>query len=224
MNKYKHIRKKAMYLREKHKMTLGDICNHLKMSKTTVYYWIKDTPIPRTAKQTQAQIKGSKGSKIKWKKLREKAYLKASIDANILFKDTTFRDFITIYLCEGYRRCRNTVSVANSNKNIILLSYKWIKALSARAISFKIQIHIDQDENKLKEYWGKLLDIQKDIIKTTRKSNSGNLNGRLWRSEYGVLTIQTHDTYLRSKIQLCQRFDSSLPDKKKNRLFHRRQG
>jgi hypothetical protein len=34
-----------------------------------------------------------------------------------------------------------------------------------------------------------------------RKSNSNQLAGRTWRSEHGVLTVTTHDTYFRARLQ-----------------------
>jgi hypothetical protein len=34
-----------------------------------------------------------------------------------------------------------------------------------------------------------------------RKSNSGQLAGRTWRSKYGVLTVCTSDTLLRAELQ-----------------------
>lgn len=38
-------------------MTLDDIVDCLQLPKTTIYYWIKDIPIPRTQKQTAAQLR-----------------------------------------------------------------------------------------------------------------------------------------------------------------------
>ena len=34
-----------------------------------------------------------------------------------------------------------------------------------------------------------------------RKSNSGQLKGRNWRSRHGVLTVCANDTYLRARLQ-----------------------
>ena len=36
-----------------------------------------------------------------------------------------------------------------------------------------------------------------------RKSNSGKLAGRKWRSRHGVLTVGANDTQLRARLQAC---------------------
>jgi hypothetical protein len=38
-------------------------------------------------------------------------------------------------------------------------------------------------------------------VRVLRKSNSGQLSGRVWRSRYGVLTVRTCDTQLRARVQ-----------------------
>ena len=43
--------------------------------------------------------------------------------------------------------------------------------------------------------------VPREKVRFQRKSNSGNLNGRKWRSRYGVLTAAIHDTYFRARLQ-----------------------
>ena len=43
-------------------------------------------------------------------------------------------------------------------------------------------------------------------IKATRKSNSGSLKGRQFRSVYGLLTLEMGDTYLRARLQAWMDF------------------
>jgi len=207
MKKYEHLRRKAVELRTKHKMTLTEIRERLALPKTTVYYWIKDIKIPRTDKQNAAANVANKIMVRAWvkkcNKLREDAYNEGKETAPELFKDPLFRDFITIYLCEGYRKQRNSVSVVNSNPKIMLLTHKFIKKYGnlKRKIGYRIHFHADQNEEELKDYWGALLNVSASAMKTLRKSNSGKLSGRNWRSKYGLLTVRIGDTYLRSKLQ-----------------------
>jgi len=203
MKKYDHLKKKALLFRQKG-MSLLDICERLKLCKGTVYYWIKEIPLSEvTKKQKASVIAAGKASHRKFKKLREEAYELGVKEYPKLMKENDFRDFVMLYLTEGYRRSVNTASVANSNKNLIGLAYKWIKKLAnpERKLSFSIQCHEDNDENNLKIYWSKILKIDKSLIKVTRKSNSGKMSGRNWRSEYGVFTVCCCDTYLRSRIE-----------------------
>lgn len=81
------------------------------------------------------------------------------------------------------------------------MSDRWLRELSTRPVSYAIQYHADQDLRRLQIYWGTLLDIEPDRIRFQRKSNSGMLAGRTWRSEFGVLKAETHDTYLRARMQ-----------------------
>jgi hypothetical protein len=203
VNKYIHLKIKARKLRTEG-WSLDDICNNFKLSKGTVFYWIKDLPLTRPAKK--CTIAAVKAIKEKFKKLRDSAYEEGLNNIQELLKDNKFRDFIIIYLTEGYRRCRNSVSVSNSNPNIIKLSYYFIKKFARNKIDLQLQIHVDQNELNVKQYWANLLSVPVDIIAVSRKSNSGQLVGRKWRSQYGVLNIRVNDTYLRSKIQAWMDF------------------
>jgi hypothetical protein len=45
-NKYAHLRQRAVELRTERQMSLDEIVERLQLPKTTIYYWIKDIPIP----------------------------------------------------------------------------------------------------------------------------------------------------------------------------------
>jgi len=123
------------------------------------------------------------------------------VEAPALLQDLTFRDFVVLYMAEGTKRQRNTVAFVNSNANMMRLAHGWIKNFTQNKLDYGIQYHIDQDEAKLKEYWAGILGIQPAIIKTMRKSNSGKLSGRQFRSQYGLLTVRVGDTKLRARLQ-----------------------
>lgn len=197
--KYDHLKEKAKELRLQG-LSVGEICNRLKLSKGTVWYWIKNIPLQRK-KLKPNHLAASNANKEKHKKLRKEAYESGKSSFKKLSEDPTFRDFVCMYLGEGYRKNKNQVAIGNSNPQIVKLSKKWIIKLSSNKVEYRIQYHQDQDLEKLKDFWSSALEISKDEIKFQRKSNSGKLNGRKWRSEYGILTVRTSDTYLRSKIQ-----------------------
>jgi len=113
MKKYVHLKEKAIELREGGS-TLNDLCGHFSgIAKTTIYYWIRKIPVKRTA-QSEAQRKGTKAIIEKYRKLRKEAYEDAHKKAGKLLSDKFLRDFILIYLTEGFRRNRNVVEVGNS--------------------------------------------------------------------------------------------------------------
>jgi len=202
MKSVAHLKEKAILLRNKN-LSVNDIGKMLSISKSTICSWVKDIPITKTIKQTLAQQIGSAANKEKYRKIREEYYQQGIKEYNELKNHLTFRDFIMIYLTEGYRKDKNSVSVCNSNPKIMKLSYYWITKLKTegRKFDFQVQIHEDQYPEEVKNFWASILKINTEEIKIFPKSNSGKLKGRNWRSEFGVLTIRLGDTQLRSKIQ-----------------------
>lgn len=118
-----------------------------------------------------------------------------------LADEPTFTDFVCMYIGEGYNRSRNTVSLANSDPRVIRLADHWIRGYSRNKVTYWIQYHADQDLRYLAAFWGFGLGVDPELIKLQRKSNSGQLSGRSWRSKHGVLTVCANDTQLRSRVQ-----------------------
>lgn len=199
--RYDHLRTKAIELRTRHNMTLEDIMERLALPKTTVYYWIKDLPIPRTEKQSAAQQARADAVRLKHAALRDAAYQQGAAEAPELLKDSTFRDFVVLYMAEGTKRDRNKVGFVNSDAQLVKLAHKWMKQLSNGSFYYALQYHVDHDVDELRGYWANILGIQADKIKLTRKSNSGALSGRHFRSQYGLLAVETGDTYFRARLQ-----------------------
>ena len=106
-----------------------------------------------------------------------------------------------MYIGEGYKRNRNRVSIANSDPRVMMLATRWLRALSRKKLQFSVQYHADQDLRKLSEFWATTLGVDAQNIRMQRKSNSGQLAGRSWRSRHGVLTVTTCDTLLRARLQ-----------------------
>ncbi len=200
-HKYDHLRKKAIVLRSERAMTLDEIVDCLSLPKTTVYSWIKDIPIPQTEKQTAAQRQKAQKVREKYAALRDAAYQQGWNEAPTLLQDLSFRDFVVLYMAEGFKRNRNSVAFCNSNAEMICLAHRWIVKLTCNKIDYQLQCHVDHDEAELQAYWGKLLSVTPSDIKVIRKSNSGKLSGRQFRSVYGVFTVRTGDTYLRTRLE-----------------------
>lgn len=200
MKKYDHLKKLAIELRAKN-FTLPTICERLGLSKGTVFYWIKDIPIPRTEDQRKCTVAASRANKEKWEKIRREYYNLGKNYFSEIERDPHLRDFVIIYLTEGYRKTRNVVQVTNSNINIIQTSHKFIQMFSNKKITYNLQCHVDNDEEKLLDYWSNGLKIDRNHIRIIRKSNSGNLSGRKWRSLYGVMGISVNDTKFRMMIE-----------------------
>jgi AcrR family transcriptional regulator len=195
-----YVREKARQLRTEKKLTIDELAERLAISRTTIYYWVKDVPIGTTKKETLAARRASRSNKERHARLRQAAYERGQSELPGLLREPTFRDFVCMYIGEGYKRSRNVVSICNSDPAVIQLGTKWIGRLSDHQITYSFQHHADQVPRDLCEFWGGLLHVNPAEIKFQRKSNSGKLTGRTWRSRYGVLQVRVSDTYLRARI------------------------
>lgn len=106
-----------------------------------------------------------------------------------------------MYIAEGYKKNRNVVSIANSDDAVLRPAQMWMERLSPKPLRYSIQYHADQNLDELRSFWGEALLISGEEIRFQRKSNSGGLAGRRWRSQHGVLTVWCHDTYSRARLE-----------------------
>jgi hypothetical protein len=195
-----YVREKARSLRVDRRLSIVEIAERLALPKTTIYYWVRDLPLGRPRRENQ--LAGTRAMQRKFRVLREAAYEdgRSTFDA-LAAGDPTFRDFICMYVGEGSKRDRNVVAVGNSDPRVLVLATRWLRILSRRPIRFELQYHADQEVSSLREFWAETLDIDPTAVALQRKSNSGKLNGRSWRSRHGVLTVRTSDTQLRARLQ-----------------------
>ena len=196
-----YLRERARELRVKNKLSLDEIAERLALPKTTVWYWIVDLPLGRPRRWSAGQRKGNQSMQNKWRLLREAAYARGIEEYDELIKLPTFRDFVVLYIVEGYKRRRNTASVCNSDPAIVSLAAHWLRRLSGREPVVRVQYHRDQDEHELMAFWANTLGTDASAIRLHPKSNSGQLRTRIWRCAHGVASVDVHDTYLRARIQ-----------------------
>ena len=196
-----YIKQKAQQLRREKKMTIDELSECLSLSRTTIFYWVRDMPIPRTAKETAAQLRRARDNSERARLVREAAYDHGSITMHRLAEEPGFQDFVCMYIGEGYKRNRNVVSIGNSDPTVVRLANHWIRRLSRRKVSYELQHHADQDPEELRRFWSTELECAPEEISIQRKSNSNGLTGRKWRSEHGVLQVRTNDTLLRAELQ-----------------------
>jgi hypothetical protein len=196
-----YIKEKALQLRRERKMTIDEISECLAIPRTTIFYWVGPVPIPRTARQTAAQLERAREHKERHRLAREAAYFHGFVTYMSLIEEPGFRDFICMYIGEGYKRNRNVVSVSNSDRAVVKLADYWLRRLSHRKVTYAIQHHADQDPGQLRRFWSTELGADPDSISIQRKSNSNGLKGRKWRSEHGVVQVTVHDTLFRAELQ-----------------------
>ncbi len=199
-----YIRDKARQMRVERNFTIDQIAERLALSRTTIYHWVKDLPIERSAdRQSEGQRKRSARNVERCRQKRQAAYEQGAAEFAALAKDPTFRDFVCMYMGEGYKRNRNRVSRRELRSDRRSRSrIAWISGPSPRTgFSTTVQYHGDQDPARLRAFWAFRLGIEPDRIRLQRKSNSNRLSGRTWRSRWGVLTVRADDTQLRARLQ-----------------------
>jgi hypothetical protein len=204
-----YLREKARELRVKNKMSLDEIGECLALGKTTVWYWIADLPDPVIKHRARegggwgpaAWKAAAEANRKRFKAARDAAYRQGLDEFAELDAELGFRDFVCLYIAEGYKRNLNVVSVANSDPKVIALCNRWIKRFAANKVSYSFQHHADQDPDLLVAFWADHLGADPSDFSFQRKSNSGQLRGRKWRCRYGVLTVTANDTQFRSRLQ-----------------------
>jgi hypothetical protein len=195
-----YVREKARELRLERRLSIVEIAERLGLPKSTIFYWVRDIPLQRPRRDDTHP--GNRGMQRKFRMMREQAYEDGLQSFQTLCAgDPTFRDFVCMYVGEGCKRDRNRVSIGNSDPRVVMLATRWLRALSRNKLQFSVQYHADQELRKLSEFWASTLGLESQDIRVQRKSNSGELGGRAWRSRYGVLTVTTCDTLLRARLQ-----------------------
>lgn len=196
-----YVREKARSLRVEKHLSIDEIAARLALPKTTIYYWVRDLPLGRARRGSAGQRKGNRNMQRNYALRRAAAYLQGRIEFVDLMGEPTFRDFVCLYMAEGYKRSRNEVSVCNSDPAIVLLCARWLRRFARNPVTYSVQYHADQELDELRRFWAKTLSVAPDEIRLKRKSNSGRLSGRTWRSRYGVLSVSACDTLFRARLE-----------------------
>ena len=191
-------------MRVERQFTIDQLAERLALSRSTIYYWVRDLPIPGSGPGGEfpeaARRKGNRAMQRKYRLLREQAYSEGIGEFDELAVDPTFRDFVCLYIAEGYKRNRNAVSICNSDPAVMRIATRWVRRASTKEPEFMLQYHADQDPDELRRFWSDALAIEA-TIRLQRKSNSNQLAGRIWRCRHGVLTVRVGDTRFRARLQ-----------------------
>lgn len=198
-----YLREKARELRAEKELTIDEIADRLAVGRTTVFYWVGDMPRPGRClvRPGPAHQLGSRAMQQKFKRRRDEAFELGLWEFPRLCRQPGFRDFVGMYIAEGFKRNRNTVALGNSDPAVVVLADRWLREFSNRKIGYAVQHHADQNLDELRRFWGGRLNMAPGRIDFQRKSNSNQLKSRTWRSQYGVITVRTNDTYFRARLE-----------------------
>jgi hypothetical protein len=87
----------------------------------------RDLPIGTTENETLAARRAGNANRANHMRLREAAYQRGRAEYAGLLEQPTFRDFVCMYIGEGYRRDRSVVSICNSDPAVVRLA--WMDAV-----------------------------------------------------------------------------------------------
>ncbi|MEJ7750748.1 MAG: helix-turn-helix domain-containing protein [Thermoleophilaceae bacterium] len=192
-------------MRRERQYTIDELADRLALPRSTIYYWVRDMPIAGSGSgggwPRSAHLAAARANKTKHKIVRDAAYEAGRTDFLELQLEPGFRDFVCLYIAEGYKRDRNQVALCNSDAAVVAVADRFIRRFARNPVRYSIQHHADQDIGKLRAFWAEQLNIGDTRIAFQRKSNSGQLAGRTWRSVHGVLTVRACDTMFRARLQ-----------------------
>jgi len=193
------LREQAIALRTESHLSIDEIAARLALPRTTIYSWVRTIPLGRRSRANPRG--GAWAQRAKARQLREEAYAVGVAEFAELCADPTFRDFVCMYIGEGYKRSRNSVAIANSDPAVIRLGNHWIRRFARNKMNYRVQHHADQSVEWLREFWSAELGVAPEDVRFTLKSNSGQMRTRKWRCQYGVMSVASWDTNLRSRLQ-----------------------
>ena len=194
-----YLRKKAQALRREKHLSIDEIAARLAMPRTTIYCWVGHIPLGRRRRDNPHP--GARRMVAKYRREREEAYELGRWEFPRLACLPTFRDFVALYIAEGYKRDRNKVTICNSDASVMQVGTLWIRRFSRRKLDFSVQVHADQNLSEVTSYWANALNTSPEEISLQRKTNSGRLRFRTWRSRHGVIAVRTNDTLFRARLQ-----------------------
>ena len=100
-------------MRVERQFTIDELAERLALSRSTIYYWVRDLPIAESRKakdlREAARRRGNRTMQRRYRLLREQAYQEGLAEFDELAAEPAFRDFVCLYIAEGYKRDRKSV-------------------------------------------------------------------------------------------------------------------
>ena len=131
---------------------------------------------------------------------RMAAYERGVTEFSRLTRDPTFRDFVGLYVAQGWRRSRAMVAVTSSDPAAAALSAHWIGRLSARRVDYRLEFGPGQDLVELVRFWARHLGVPHGQIRLQRRLGEAS-GGEDCMPRFGRMTVRTHDAVLGVRLQ-----------------------
>ena len=148
-----YVREKARELRLERRLSIDQIAERMAVSRTTVFYWVRDLPLGRARLARRAPGQSRDAGQVS-PASRTGLCAGERRDSRACDALPTFRDFVCMYIAEGYKRDRNRVALGNSDPRVVVLAARWITRFSRRPVVYAVQHHVDQRLELLASFLG----------------------------------------------------------------------
>jgi hypothetical protein len=198
----------ARLLRVERQLTVDQLAERLAVPRSTVYYWIRDLPLraPRgnaeaTGDSEAVDTIGTEGEHEPLRPGQASAYEQGLRSFDDLVAQPTFRDFLCIYILEGYKRDRTRVSLTNADPAVMRLVNRWIWRLTDKSPSFSLSCPPEQSVSELRRFWSEMVGARPEAIHARPDGKGEPFRGSSVLPVHGALTVSVDDKLLRALLQ-----------------------
>jgi len=204
-----HDREKAISLR-KNGASYSQIKQVLKVSKSTLSYWLRSYPLSRERiralrDKNEKRIERFRNTMRKKKERRLNVFYEQQHKFIFPFdKKSFYLAGLFLYWGEGSKCTMNRLSFSNTDPSMIKFFIYWLtKSLFIPSEKIKIQLHLYKDMNVKKEldYWSKFLNIplrqfNRPYIKKSLIKNINHKGG----FGHGTCTVKVGNTRITERV------------------------
>lgn len=207
------LKRKVIELRRNGK-SYSEIRNLVSVSKSSLSLWLRNIPLTNDqvgrikSKKAQAVEKFRETMKLKRQKRLQEYYKEQSKIYLPMTERELYYAGLFLYWGEGNKASRNTVSISNTDPDVLKFSLLWmLRCLKIPKFAIKVALHLYQDMNIESElsYWSKELGIPKGcfnkpyIKKTLRISIDQKGFG------HGTCNLIVQNTVIKEKLLMSIR-------------------
>lgn len=189
----------------------SQIKERLGVSKSTLSGWLNKYPLPlerirELRDKSEIRIEKFRNTMRRKRDNRQNTiYLKEKESLLPLSTKELYLSGLFLYWGEGLKATRSTISLSNTNPQMILFYFLWLrKALGVLKVDIRIRLHLysDMDRDKETNFWSKLLKVPissflKPYIKET------TLTGLTYKGfGHGTCNVMVNNTSLTEKVLL----------------------
>lgn len=151
MARYKD-REQAIKLRHTG-MSYSAIKEKIGVSKSTLSYWLREFPLSReriNELRAKSPIRIEKFRNTMQEKRKErlrKVYMRVARNIKKMNKRELFLTGLFLYWGEGGKTKQYTISLSNTDPQMIIFYLKWLKSISVQEQKIKVRLHLYSDMN-----------------------------------------------------------------------------